>query len=480
MSLKKKAVRGIFWSLAERVGLQATNLISSIVLARLLSPIEFGVVGIVLAIVTFFRLFIDFGLRDALVRKPDATEGDYSAIFLFNMAVSLAIYLLLFVGAEGIASFYSEPRLANITKVLGLNVIVMAGSFVQSARLTKKIDFQTQFVVGIVSSLSGLGVGVYMALTGYGVWAIVFQNLAGNTLTTLLFWIFDPWVPSFNFKIRDVKSLLQFGSNLFLSGLVVSAYNSLFSLLIGKFNSARDLGLYTKARSVTEQQIATICSAVQRVSYPVFSEIQSDDVRLRRGYQKVIESLMLLIVPIAILGFVFAQPVVKIVLSEKWIELVPYFKVFCLSGLLYPFHSINLNIIKVKGKSYLFLGLEIAKFFVLMVAFLFTFKSGLMAIVLGQLGASVINLFLNSFFSGQLISYPLYLQFKDIARVLIAGLLLFFLASAQVTHSSPDGLVALTVHCIIGTVAYFLFCLALQIDIVGDFNVFFVRKSVKE
>jgi len=478
-SLKSKTIKGIFWSLAERAGLQITSLISSIILARLLTPSEFGIVGIVLAIVSFFRLFIDFGLRDALIRKIDASESDYSAVFLFNILVSGFIYALLFIFSDSIAVFYNEPRLAEITKVLGLNIIVVAGSFIQSTRFTKRIDFKSQFIAGIASSVIGLGTGVYLALNGYGVWAIVWQNLVSNLVTTLLFWILDPWLPNLNFKLKEVRSLLHFGSNLFLSGLINSAYNSLYSLLIGKYNSSKDLGLYTKARSLTEQQIATICSAVQKVSYPVFSDIQDDQVRLRQGYQKVIESLMFVVIPISVIGVVFAKPIIQIALTEKWNELIPYFQIFCLTGLLYPFHTINLNIIKVKGRSGLFLKLEVAKFLVSVIIFLATFRFGLMAIVVGQLIASAINLFLNSFFSGQLIDYPLIHQFRDIGKLLFSGVLLLGTCYVLINTIVISGFAMLVVDLSLALTAHFLFCLALRINALQEFVVFLNKRVSK-
>ncbi len=480
-SLKKRAFHGVFWSISERFGNQLTGLVSSIIIARLLSPKEFGLVGIVLALISFFRIFIDFGLRDALIQKKDADNIDYSIVFLFNLVVSVILYLLLFFFSPYIASFYNEPQLENIVKILGLNLIILAISLVQTTRLTKSIEFKSQFYINFVSSVAGLIVGILLALQDYGVWAIVFQNITNNVVTACLFWIVNPWMPAISLKWDRAKQLLGFGSNLFLSGLLYSVYNNVFSLLIGKYNSATDLGLYTKARSLSEQQIGVICSAVQRVSYPVFSKLQSDNERLRIGYKKIMASLLLIVIPFSILGLVFAKSIIHELLTDKWIELTPYFQIFCLTGLLYPFHTINLNIIKVKGESGLFLRLEIIKLVLSTLIFLGTFTFGLWTIVLGQLFGSFLALYLNTFFSGRLINYPLILQLKDIKKLLFAGLALgLFSYPISLANSYIDGgLIALIFGVLASAVFYLLFCLILRISLFSELWML-VNKNLKK
>lgn len=413
-SLKEKTVRGFGWSFGGSLASYGITFIVGIVLARLLSPDEYGLIGIILIIVTIFNTIVDGGFSNALIRKIDAKEEDYNTVFFINLIVSTALYFILFISAPFVASFFRNQQLIPLTRVMGICVIINAFSLIQSTLLVKEIDFKSITKCQIISSLLSGVIGIAMAYVGYGVWSLVGQQISAKLFNTVLLWVARKWYPHFVFSYSSFKELWGFGWKLLVTSLINSVWNELFQVVIGKCYSTQTLGYYTKAREYVAIVSNNLTSVVQRVSYPALSEIQEDKVRLKRGYKKVIKVTML-VAFVLILGLAAcAHNLVLVLIGEKWLPAVPLMQLICFNMMLYPLHATNLNMLQVAGRSDLFLKLEIIKKTIAIIPILL----GIFVGIYWMLGASIvvgyISYFLNAYYSGAFLAYGTKEQIKDI------------------------------------------------------------------
>ena len=361
MSLTQKTLGGFFWAFLERFGAQALQMVIFIVLARILAPEAFGLIGMLAVFIAVSQSITDSGFGQALIQKKDTDEIDYSSVFYINLLVSGFIYLLLYLSAPYIASFYSQPELTALVRVLGLRFIISAFSMVQITKLTKEVRFKKLMFARLPSTLLGGIAGIWAAMTGFGVWSLVIQQLTYITSYSLQVWIQSKWLPKWVFDWSRVKSLFDFGSKMMVEGVLSSIYQNLYELMIGRYFSTAQVGFYTQANKLKQVPVQNISNALGRVTFPVLAEIQHDDVRLKGAYKKVVRQIFLIISPVMVGGIVLAEPLFRMVLTEKWLPAVPYFQWLCVSGLFYPVNAYNLNILKVKGRSDLFLYLGLVK-----------------------------------------------------------------------------------------------------------------------
>lgn len=386
----------------------------SIVLARLLSPDEYGLIGILTIFISVFNAIVDSGFTNALIRKNNASDTDYSTVFYVNMVVSVFMAAALFLCARPIASFFGREELVALTQAMSCIVIINALSIVQKARTTKAIDFKIQTKITLISAIISGVIGIVMAYMGYGVWALVGQQISCQLLTTALFWIYNKWLPSLVFSWESFREMWSFGWKLLVSGLIDTLWKEIYQVVIGKCYAPETLGLYTRAKQFSDLCSTNLTSIIQRVSYPVLSSIQDDKVRLREAYKKVIKTTML---PTFVLMFgmaAVAKPMIMVLIGEKWLGCVGFLQIICIYGALYPLHAINLNMLQVQGRSDLFLKLEIIKKIINIGPLLLGIFVDIYLMVGSSIITSCISYYLNAYYSGPFLNYSIKEQVKDI------------------------------------------------------------------
>lgn len=418
MSLTNKTIGGVFWAFLERFGAQILQMVIFIVLARLLAPKAFGLMGMLAIFVQLSQSLVDSGFGQALIQKKNTDEIDYSSVFFFNLIISLCLYAILYFSAPKIAEFYRESELINLIRVLGLQFIISAFSLVQIARLTKEVEFKKLMVIKLPSTLLGGTTGIIAAYSGFGVWSLVIYQLTDKLAYSVQIWFHSNWKPIWIIKLNRIKTLFDFGGKLMLEGLISTVYNNLYELLIGKYYSAAQVGFYTQAKQIKQIPVLNISVALERVTFPILSDIQEDDLRLSRAFQKIMRQVIFILSPLMIGGIVLAEPLFEFVLTEKWLPAAPYFQVLCISGLFYPLNVYNLNILKVKGRSDLYLYLGLVNKGISIIVIFFIVKYSVMALLLFQAIKSIIAYVFYGQICGKLIGYNLKNQFSDIWKFL--------------------------------------------------------------
>ena len=414
MSLKQKTISGLIWSFVDTFAMQGIQFVVGIILARILSPREFGLIGMITVFIAVSQSFIDSGFGSALIRKKDCTQTDYSTVFLFNLIVGIVFFVLLFFSAPAIGSFFNEPELKLIVQVLGLILVIDSLSLIQRTILTKRVDFKLQARISVIASTGSGIIAITMAYNGFGVWSLVVQRLSRQALNSFFLWLWNRWKPAFIFSMNSFKELFGFGSKLLISGLIDTLYCNIYYLIIGKYFSAQDLGFYTRADQFKAFPSQNLNSIIGRVSYPVLSSIQDDIPRLRTNYQKLIRSTMFITFVLMLGMAAVAKPMILTLIGEKWLPSVIYLQMLCFVGMLYPLHALNLNMLMVQGRSDLFLKLEIIKKLLAVPIIIIGIFWGIKMMIAGMMVLTIIAYYINSYWSGRMIGYSFKNQVKDI------------------------------------------------------------------
>lgn len=422
MSLKKKAAISLVWTFSQQFGNQLIGFIVSLVLARILLPAEFGLIGMIAVVVAIGNVLLDGGLTKSLIRDPNCDQTDYSTVFFFHLFASILVYIGVYFLAPFIADFYEQPILTSITRVYSLTIIITSFSVVQFARLTKVMDFKTQALIAIPAAIIGGITGVWMAYTGFGVWSLVWSSIVTSAVSTIQMWIYSKWLPSLRFDIEKFKKHFDFGYKLTLSDLLNRIFNNIFLIVIGKYFSAAQVGYYTRAETLKQLPVTNITNALNKVTYPLFVSIQDDDIRLKRVYKQLMLMVMFVIAPVLIFLAVLAEPVFVFLFTDKWLPAVPYFQILCVTGILFPLHSYNLTILNVKGRSDLFLKLEVIKKIIIIITILVAIPFGIMALLYGQVIVSLVGFFINAHYTKMFIAYSGWQQLKDVFPILFLAL----------------------------------------------------------
>ncbi len=454
-SLKHKTVKGVGWSFVDNIANSGITFLVGLVLARILTPAEYGVMAMVTIFIAISNSIVDSGFSNALIRKMKIERVDYNTVFYFNLVVSLFLYLVLFLCAPAISSFFKEPILVDVMRVIGWILVINALAIIPRTILVRNVDFKTQTKVSLISSILSGAIGIGMALTGFGVWSLVGQQLSRQLLNTMFLWFFCRWRPVWEFSVQSFKELFGFGSKLMLSGLLNTIYNDIYSLVIGRCYSAADLGQYTRASQFNTIFSSNLTTVVQRVSYPVLSSIQNEEDRLREAYRRVIKVTMLVAFACMLGLAAVAKPLLVLLIGEKWLPAVYFLQIICFSGMLYPLHAINLNILQVKGRSDLFLKLEIIKKIIATIPIVIGIFWGIELMLWGSVCSSFIAFFLNSYYSAPLIGYPTSRQIKDVTPTLGIS---FGVAAVMWSLSllSISYYVMLPLQCVVGLLLAFL------------------------
>ncbi len=421
-SLKSKAIRGTFWSSIERFSVQGILFVVMIIMARILTPSDYGLVGMLAIFIAISQSLIDSGFSQALIRKQDRSETDNSTVFYFNIGVGTILYLVLYFCAPLIAAFYKQPILTPLTRAIGIGLIFNSLTVVQRALLTVNLDFKTQAKASLIGVLISGVLGIWMAYTGFGVWAIVAQQLCNLALVTLSLWFFSKWRPLRTYSWKSFRELFGFGSKLMISGLLDTAYRNIYLIVIGKIFKASDLGYFTRGQQFSDLVSSNVTGILQRVTYPVLCTIQDEDDRLREAYRKILKITAFVMFPLLVGLAAVSKPMIITLLTDKWIFTATLLIPLCLTGMWYPVHAINLNLLQVKGRSDLFLKLEIVKKAVAVTILCVTIPFGLITMCWGMLVNSLIALVINTRYTGRLIHLGFLSQMRDILPTLAISL----------------------------------------------------------
>lgn len=452
-SLRQRTLKGVIWSGIERISVQGVQFLVMLVIARILAPKDFGLIGMLTVFLAVAQSLIDSGFSQALIRKQKRTEADNSTVFFFNIIVSIVIYLLLYIVAPWVSAFYEEPELTILMRVLCLGIIINAFGVVQRAIYTASLDFKTQARASFIAALVSGVFGIYLAVSGEGVWTLVWQQLLNACLNTVLLWMFSSWRPCLVYSWSSFRELFSFGSKLMASGLLDTVYSNIYLLVIGKLFSASSLGFYTQSKNFTQLTSANLTWILQRVTYPVLCSIQDDDERLKTDYRMLLKFSAFIIFPMMCLLAGVAYPLVDIVLGEKWQYTATLMIPLCFSMMLYPIHAINLNLLQVKGRSDLFLKLEIIKKIFGVFVLLISLPFGLYVMCWCTILSSFISLVINTYYTGKLINVGFFLQMQDLSNVIFASLFLFFI-SWSLTLIFNNTIIQLLLGGVIGLLSY--------------------------
>ena len=431
MSLKKKTISGLFWSFFDNFFYLLIQFVIGIILAKILSPKEFGLIGLITVFLAISQTFIDSGFSNSLIRKLECTDVDYSTIFYFNIITSLLFYFILYFSSNIISDYFKEPILSSIIKTIGLGIIIKSLSSVHTTILISKIDFKLQTKISIVSSLISGIVGIILAYKGFGVWSLVIKLLVGNSISTILLWLTTKWTPKFIFSLQLLSEHFNFGYKLLFSSLTSTLYENIYYLIIGKYFNASQLGYYTRAEQFSNIASTNLTAVVQKVSYPVFSKLQNEPVMLKNGYKRLIKSTMFIsfIVMLGIVGI--SNSLILFLLGTKWEQSIIYLKLICISSMFYPLHALNLNILIFRNRTDLYLKIEIIKKIISIPVIILAIYYGINAMLIGFVFLTIIGFYLNSYWSIKLIGYSAGEQILDIMPsfilALVVGVVIYFI-----------------------------------------------------
>ena len=415
----QNTISNLLWRFAERCGAQAVSFLVSIILARLLAPEDYGTVALVTVFTTILQVFVDSGLGTALIQKKDADDLDFSSVFYFNLAACLVLYAGIFAAAPAIAAFYDDAALTPVVRALSLTVVVSGVRNIQQSYVSRHLLFKRFFFSTIGSTLASAVVGIAMAYAGFGVWALVGQSLSNVVTGTIILWATVPWRPRRMFSWQRLKGLLSFGWKLLVSSLLDTGYNNLRSLIIGKLYSSADLAYYNQGDKLPNLVITNINASIDSVLLPTMANEQDDPARVRSMTRRAIKTSTYVMAPLMMGLAACAEPLVRLMLTEKWLPCVPYLRIFCITYMFWPIHTANLNAIKALGRSDLFLKLEIVKKAVGLVLLLCTMRHGVIAMAYSLLLSSVLSQIINAWPNRKLLRYHYLNQLADILPALL-------------------------------------------------------------
>lgn len=449
----KSFINNFIWRFAERCGAQLVTFIVSIVLARILTPEDYGVVALVTVFTSILQVFVDSGLGTALIQKKNADDLDFSSVFYFNFVVCIVLYIIMFFTAPFISVFYNDGSLTSIVRVASLTIVISGVKGIQQAYVSRNMLFKRFFFATLGGTIFSAFIGIGLAYAGFGVWAIVAQQLSNTAIDTLILWITVKWRPKKMFSIKRLKELLNFGWKLLVSSLFNTVYNNLRNLIIGKYYSSADLAYYNQGDKFPNLIITNINSSIDSVLLPTLSSAQDEKNRVKNMTRRAIKTSTYIMAPL-MMGLAFcATPIVRLILTEKWMPCVPYLQIFCITYMFWPIHTANLNAINAMGRSDYFLKLEIVKKAIGMILLLSTMHFGVMVMAYSLLVTTVTSMIINSWPNKNLLGYSLKEQIIDIFPGIFLAILMGLAISLVRLLALPD-IVILALQIPLGAVIY--------------------------
>jgi len=427
MSFKKNTLSGLVWASLDLLLIRGLAFGTSILLARLLQPEEFGLIGMISIFISIGITFIDSGLSESLIREKNVDNNDFSSVFFMNVGISLVIYGVLFFIAPVIGDFYNQQILKKLIRVYALSFIFSAFSSIQICILVKNMQFKRLTLLNMPGAIIGSVVGILMGYYGYGVWSIIAMYLTTQILQTTLLWIFSLWKPNFYFSFSKIKDHLNFGYKLLLSGLLNSVFNNIYNVLIGKFFPIKSLGYYERSFSFSQQPVSILSNIINKVTYPMLSKIQDSPMKMASIYKEIFLLTYFVSTP-AMIGLAsISEPLFLVLLGKKWINAVPYFQILCFASIFYPINALNLNILKVFGKTDLFLKLELFKKLLILFVVAIGFSFGIYGLLWSSVISALGSLIINGNYSSTLINYSTKQQLLDMFPITLISFVMFFM-----------------------------------------------------
>lgn len=474
-SLKNQTKKSLYWNFLQQFAGTGIAFVIGIIMARLLTPEDYGITAIPAVFLAVSGIFIGGGFSAALIRKNDLNEADLSTAFLYSVVVGILFYIILFASAPFISNYYQVPVLTSLIRVSSLSFMWGPLGVVQTVILTRNLNFKTQTKINLFSQVSSGIIGIILAYSGYGLWALVLSSLIGNIINVIILWWFVRWFPKHSWSKSSFQYLWGFGNKMMASSLLDTIYNNITPLFIGKYYSPNDLGVYNRAYGYANLPSKTITTTLQSVTFPVLSKLQDDDVLLAKNYRKMLRVSCFIVFPLMTLLAALAHPLVIVMITSKWEACVPFLKVVCFSMMWYPIHAINLNLLQVKGRSDLFLRLEIIKKILGVLMLVITLPLGILIFCIGTVFTSIICLFINTYYTGKLIGVGFYMQMKDIAPSLILSIVIF-LISSFVIGMIPDEFLQIIVGGCMGLIVYVCASVVLKVPEIKDIIYLLTRK----
>lgn len=461
--MNENILKGFIWRFAERCGAQLVSFLVSVLLARILVPKDYGTIALVTIFTAILQVFVDSGLSTALVQKKDADDLDFSSVFYFNFAVCLILYAGMYIAAPYIAAFYNDPSLTSVIRVIGLTIIVSGVKGIQQAYVSRNMLFKRFFFSTIGGTIFSAFLGISLAYAGFGVWALVAQQLSNTAIDTIILWLTVKWRPKRMFSWYRLKNLLSFGWKLLASSLLDTCYNNLRNLIIGKMYSASDLAFYNQGDKFPKVIVTNINTSIDSVLLPTMSNSQDNKERVKQMTRRAIKTSTYVMAPL-MLGLAFcAEPIVKIVLTDKWLPCVPFLRIFCITYMFWPVHTANLNAINAMGRSDWFLKLEITKKIVGMFILLSTMWFGVMAMAYSMLLSSLLSQIINSWPNRNLLGYGYMEQVRDFAPGILLsagmGICIYFIGLLQLPT-----IATLLIQFIAGAAIYIVISAVLKLE----------------
>lgn len=474
-SLKDKTSKGLLWSAVERFSVQGIQFLVMLVMARLLTPEDYGLVGMAAVFNAIAGSLVDSGFSQALIRKQNRTDLDKSTVFYFNIIVSTVLYGVIYVMVPYVSDFYEMPSLTWVVRMICLVCVINSFGVVQRAEFTTKLDFKSLTVSTLLASAVSGCIGIYMALSGYGVWALVTQQVVSAVITNLVLWILSKWRPLVVFSWESFHDLFSFGSKLMLSGLLDTTYKQIYPMVIGKLFSSDSLGNYNRASHFAQFPSSNLTSIMQRVTYPVLCGIQNEDDRLRTIYRKFLKVSAFVVFPLMMLLSALSFPMIDVLIGEKWRYCSELLQIICFAMMWYPIHAINLNLLQVKGRSDLFLKLEIIKKILGIVVLVASAPFGLVAMCYAKIGSSIICLVINTYYTGKLINVGFIKQMYDLfPTLLLSGVM--FITVLLMTHRIENQYLTLIVGGVSGLLIYLTGSIVFKFQELQDVKALFIKK----
>lgn len=454
-SLKQKTVKGLIWSGVERILGQVVSFTLALILARLVTPADYGTLAIVMVFVTISGLMVDAGFANALIRKVDCTDVDRSTVLYFNIIVSLLIYVILYTVSPLISNFYNNEDLTALIRCASVVVVISSLSIVQQATLMSRIDFKKQTLISLASSITSGGVGIYLAYRGFGVWALVAQTIILSLMRCIMLWSIVRWRPLFVFSKESFKDLFGYSSKLMLSNLIAQGGQQTIQLLLGKYYSMSNLGYYNYSTKLGSFIPFNIANSIQRVLFPAFSQIQSDEVALVRNFRLSLVLSMAFIVPIMFCISALAKPIIILLLTEEWLPIIPILTIVSITQAFFPLLLFNMNILWVKKRSDISLYLEIISMVNKLLIIIFLFQYELLGVCIALLVAEFVNFLIYAIFVGRIATYGIIAQIKDLIPIFIPAIISSFVIknvpldnySAGINIALGGGLYAIVYFC---------------------------------
>ena len=475
-NLRQQTKKGLYWSFFNQFANYGMQFCVGIVMARLLSPSDYGITALPAVFMAVAYIIQNGGLSGALIRKTDLSEKDLSTAFYYSISVGIVLYVVMFFSATWIADFYNTPVLVPLIRVIALGFLWGPLGTPQNVILNRKLDFKTPTKISIISRIVSAIVGISMAFIGYGLWALVISGLLSSFLSLLMNWYVVRWIPKTGWSKDSFKYLWDYGNKMMASSLLDTLYNNIAPVFIGKFYSPAELGVYNRAQGYAMMPSQNVTGVIQGVTFPVLSKMQNDDEALAHNYRRMLKATAFIIFPIMMMLSALAHPLVIILVTAKWESCVILLQIICFSFMWYPVHAINLNLLQVKGRSDLFLRLEIIKKIVGVSILAITLPHGLIVFCCGSVVSSLIALVINTYYTGNLINVGYFKQMRDLLPIVLLGLVMFAMIHLS-NYLISNMLLQIICGGILGAIVYIGGAILFKFSELDDVKYMLKRKS---